>query len=141
MVTKATARVSTVYFQCTSRRQLRSYRPSVQDRSIEIGEATPFTAIGNMGYGQSILNRTLTYESSLRFAVQTGFLSFDSTRVSANDVGYPIDIVVYKAGTYRFMEQRFTHDELRHIATGWAEILKTGLNSLNDDWMDGLLSL
>ena len=40
MVTKATARVSTVYFQCTSRRQLRSYRPSVQDRSIEIGEAT-----------------------------------------------------------------------------------------------------
>ena len=63
---------------------------------IEIGEATPFTIIGNSGYGKPFLNRTLNYESSIRFALKTGFLSFDSTRVSANDVGYPIDVVIYK---------------------------------------------
>lgn len=105
---------------------------------IEIGEATPFTIIGNTGYGQPILNRALTYESSLRFALKTGFLSFDSTRVSANDVEYPIDVVVYKEGSYKLVEQRYTYDELRDIAIMWAEKLKESVNQLSEDWMDQL---
>jgi len=105
---------------------------------IEIGEATPFTIIGNTGYGQPILNRALTYESSLRFALKTGFLSFDSTRVSANDVEYPIDVVVYKEGSYKLVEQRFTYDELRDITVTWAEKLKESVTELSDNWMDQL---
>lgn len=105
---------------------------------IEIGEATPFSIIGNMGYGQPILNRTLTYDVSLRFALKTGFLSFDSTRVSANDVGYPIDVVIYKAGSFRLVEQRFTFEELKGIAVTWAEKLKENVDNLNEDWMNEL---
>ena len=105
---------------------------------IEIGEATPFTIIGNTGYGQPILVRALSYDSSLRFALKTGFLSFDSTRVSANDVGYPIDIVIYKEGSFRLVEQRFTYEELQEIAVNWAERLRENVETLQEGWMDGL---
>ena len=107
---------------------------------IEIGEATPFTIIGNTGYGQPILNRALTYDSSLRFALKTGFLSFDSTRVSASDVGYPLDIIIYKKDSFEMIEQRFTYEELKFIAVAWAEKLKAGIHDLPDSWMDDLLT-
>ena len=107
---------------------------------IEIGEATPFSIIGNTGYGQPILNRALTYDSSLRFALKTGFLSFDSTRVSASDVGYPLDIIIYKKDSFEMIEQRFTYEELKFIAVAWAEKLKIGINELPDSWMDDLLT-
>ena len=107
---------------------------------IEIGDATPFTIIGNTGYGQPILNRALTSDSSIRFALKTGFLSFDSTRVSANDVGYPIDIIIYKKGTYQLIEQRFTYEELKDIAFTWAEELKLAINDLPEAWMDDMLN-
>ena len=35
---------------------------------IEIGQATPFTIIGNSGYGKPILSRALTYNSSLQIS-------------------------------------------------------------------------
>lgn len=105
---------------------------------IEIGEATPFTIIGNAGYGQPILNRVLSYDSSLRFALKTSFLSFDSTRVSANDVGYPIDIVIYKTGSFKLEEQRFTYEELKEIGWKWEEMLEQNVNALTDEWMNQL---
>lgn len=105
---------------------------------IEIGEATPFMIIGNTGYGQPILNRALNYESSLQFALKTGFLSFDSTRVSASDVAYPIDVVIYKEGSYQLFEHRYTYDELKSIAIEWEKILTEGINSLSEDWIHEL---
>lgn len=103
---------------------------------IEIGEASPFTIIGNSGYGKPILNRALTYESSLRFALKTGFLSFDSTRVSANDVGYPLDVVMLKRDANEIIEKRFTEDDTGHIADLWAEELKELIiNRVPDDWI------
>ena len=110
-----------------------------QGNWIEIGEATPFAIIGNAGYGQPILNRVINYESPLRDALKTGFLSFDSTRVSASDVGYPIDIVLYKTGTFEMVEQRFTYNDLKYIAVEWADHLKESVKGLSEDWMDNLL--
>lgn len=110
-----------------------------QGNWIEIGEATPFAIIGNADFGQPILNRALNYNSTLRYALKTGFLSFDSTRVSASDVGYPVDIVLYKTGTYELVEQRFTHEDLKYIAVEWANRLKASVNELSEDWMDKLL--
>jgi putative proteasome-type protease len=106
---------------------------------IEIGEATPFAIIGNTGFGQPILNRALNYDSSLRYALKTGFLSFDSTRVSASDVGYPLDIVMYKKDSFEMVEQRFTYEELKYIAVEWANMLKNSVGKLPEDWMDNLL--
>lgn len=106
---------------------------------IEIGEATPFAIIGNSGYGKPILNRALTYESSLRFALKTGFLSFDSTRVSANDVGYPIDVVMFRKDTGLMMERRYHEDETRHIAEQWGAQLKSLIKDIPDTWADDLM--
>jgi putative proteasome-type protease len=110
-----------------------------QGNWIEIGEATPFAIIGNAGFGQPILNRVINYESPLRDALKSGFLSFDSTRVSASDVGYPIDIVLYKTGTFEMVEQRFTYNDLKYIAVEWADQLKESVKGLSEDWMDNLL--
>ncbi len=106
---------------------------------IEIGEATPFAIIGNTGFGQPILNRALTFESSLRFSLKTGFLSFDSTRVSASDVGYPLDIVIYKQDSFEMIEQRFSYEELQNISSEWSEMLQEAVTKLPENWMDHLL--
>ncbi|MEO0896186.1 MAG: peptidase [Bacteroidota bacterium] len=106
---------------------------------IEIGQATPFAIIGNSGYGKPILNRALTYDSSLRFALKTGLLSFDSTRVSANDVGYPIDVVVFKQNTGRMVERRFTEDDTDPITEDWGGRLKALIQDIPDDWTNELM--
>ncbi|MEM1124442.1 MAG: peptidase [Bacteroidota bacterium] len=107
---------------------------------IEIGEATPFTIIGNSGYGKPILNRTLNYESSIRFALKTGFLSFDSTRVSANDVGFPIDVVIYK-DTGEMIEKRYEESDLKSISTHWGERLSDIIKEVPEDWIDEINNL
>lgn len=106
---------------------------------IEIGEATPFTIIGNSGYGNPILKRALTYESSLNFAVKTGFLSFDSTRVSANDVGYPVDIVIYHKDTGFMHEARFDESDTGYFGQMWGEKLKQSIKEIPDDWINDLV--
>ncbi|MEN0004072.1 MAG: peptidase [Bacteroidota bacterium] len=108
---------------------------------IEIGKTTPFTIIGNSGYGHPILNRTLTYDSPLRFALKTGFLSFDSTRVSANNVGFPIDIVVYKQETGEIIERRFEEEDMQNISTIWGERLSGVIKDIPEDWIDSLTEL
>lgn len=106
---------------------------------IEIGEGTPFTIIGNSGYGTPILNRTLDFSSDLRYAFKTGFLSFDSTRVSANDVGYPIDVVLYRKDSYKMHEQRFDIQDTNQITARWAEKLQKSITEMPEDWMNSLV--
>ncbi len=107
---------------------------------IEIGEATPFTIIGNSGYGKPILNRALTYDSPLNFAIKTGFLSFDSTRVSANDVGYPVDMVIYHKDTGFMHEARFEESDTGFFAKLWGEKLKESIKDVPDDWINDLVA-
>lgn len=107
---------------------------------IEIGEATPFAIIGNSGYGKPILNRALRYESPLNYAIKTGFLSFDSTRVSANDVGYPIDMVIYHKDTGFMHEARFEEEETGYFAEMWGQKLRDSIKEIPDQWIDDLVS-
>lgn len=107
---------------------------------IEIGEATPFTIIGNSGYGTPILKRAITYNSDIRFCIKTGFLSFDSTRVSANDVGYPIDVVVYNKNTFQFDYHRYEYSDLHQISDNWATSLRGNIDTLPDTWIDSIFS-
>lgn len=108
---------------------------------IEITKAAPFTIIGNSGYGKPILNRTLSYESTLRFGLKTGFLSFDSTRVSANDVGFPIDVVIYKAQTGEMIEKRFEEAELKPISKQWGHALTEIIKEIGESWIDSINDL
>lgn len=105
---------------------------------IEIGDATPFCIIGNSGYGTPILRRALTYDSEISFALTTGFLSFDSTRVCASDVGFPIDVVIYEKDSHSFREKRFDYHDMQAVKEEWNDILKSGLERVPNDWQKEL---
>lgn len=107
---------------------------------VELGQGAPFVIIGNSGHGKAILNRTLTSESDMHLALKAGFLSFDSTRVSANDVDFPIDVALYRNNSFEMVEHRYTKKDLERISEQWAEELKIALNRIPDDWMDTAFS-
>ena len=107
---------------------------------VEIGESTPFVIIGNSGYGKPILNRTLTYETSMSTALKTGFLSFDSTRVSANDVDFPIDVVLYNRNSFKMIEHRFEKEDLARVSEFWAQELQVALQNIPEEWMNVVLN-
>lgn len=106
---------------------------------IEITPSSPFVIIGNSGYGKPILNRTLTYESSMKDALKVGFLSFDSTRVSANDVDFPIDVILYRNNSFQLNEHRFEKKDLQHISEMWESQLRTALKNIPEDWTEDAL--
>jgi len=103
---------------------------------VELGEGAPYVAIGNSSHGKAILNRTLTSESSMQLALKTGFLSFDSTRVSANDVDFPIDVVLYRNNSYQMVEHRYGKKDLENISDQWADELKHALDNIPEEWMN-----
>jgi putative proteasome-type protease len=103
---------------------------------VELGQGAPYVIIGNSGHGKAILNRTVNENSSLKLALKAGFLSFDSTRVSSNNVDFPIDIALYKRDTFHMVEQRYEEQDLQAISRQWAEELKAALEHIPDEWMD-----
>lgn len=108
---------------------------------IEIGQATPFTIIGNSGYGKPILNRTINYHSTLLFALKTGLLSFDSTRVSANDVGYPIDVVILRKDFGEMIQQRFEQDQVERVSDFWESELRQVISRIPENWIHELIDI
>jgi len=103
---------------------------------VELGQGAPYVIIGNSGHGKAILNRILDENSSLKLSLKTGFLSFDSTRVSSNNVDFPIDVALYKKNSFHIIEKRYEKKELEYISTQWAEELKAALGHISEDWMD-----
>ena len=103
---------------------------------VELGQGAPFVVIGNSGHGKAILNRTLNEYSSMRLALKTGFLAFDSTRVSSNNVDFPIDVVLYEKDSFYIAEHRYDKKDLENVSAQWAEELKRALQNLPEEWMD-----
>ncbi|TDQ18260.1 putative proteasome-type protease [Algoriphagus boseongensis] len=101
-----------------------------QGNWIEIRKGTPFVIIGNTGFGNPVLKRSLHYDDSLEYALKCAFLAFDATRISANDVDFPIDTVVLKNDEYFTKEKRFEQKELEHISNFWNNRLKNAIAEL-----------
>lgn len=104
---------------------------------VEVGPSTPYQIIGASGYGKPVLDRTLKFEDSMRFALKVGCLAFDSTRISAADVDFPIDVVLYFAGTRELVVRRFEQDDLLEISEGWQERLRNSVANLPSPCLDG----
>ncbi|MCC5907428.1 MAG: hypothetical protein JJU13_14550 [Balneolaceae bacterium] len=104
-----------------------------QGNWIEIKSGTPYTIIGNSGFGTPVLRRSLTYNESMEFALKCAFLSFDATRLSVNDVDYPIDTVVMQRDSFRITEHRFSQKELEPISLFWHARLRDAINELPSD--------
>ena len=108
---------------------------------IEVTEGSPFVIIGNSGYGKPILDRTIEYDSSMQFALKAGFLSFDATRISTNDVSYPIDVLYYVKDSYKIITQRYREDELQNVSRFWSSKLNESVSSLPDTWTEKLFTV
>ena len=104
-----------------------------QGNWIEIRRGTPFVVIGNSGAGNPVLRRSLNYDETLEYALKCAFLAFDATRISANDVDYPIDTVVLENDQYMITETRFEQKELDHISAFWNGRLRDAIKVLPAD--------
>ena len=102
---------------------------------VEIGPGTPYHIIGSGGYGKPVLDRTLKFDDSMQFALKVGCLAFDSTRISAADVDFPIDVVLLFADG-RLAQHRFEKEDLIEISEGWHERLRNSVANLPAAWLN-----
>ena len=100
---------------------------------IEVSEGSPFIIIGNSGYGKPILYRNMKYNTPLDEVLKLGFLAFDSTRVSANDVDFPIDVLLYEKDSFNIVEHTYEKQDLEHISYQWNALLKNSVQRLRRD--------
>lgn len=111
------------------------YRIYPEGNWVEILEGSPFTIIGNSGYGKPLLDRSLTYDTSISEALKIGYLAFDATRVSANDVDFPLDVIVYEKGSFHMTEHRLEKEDMASISSQWAALLNESVRRLPTSWM------
>jgi len=107
-----------------------------QGNWVEVGKGTPYQIIGSAAYGKPVLDRTLKYQDSLRFALKVGCLAFDSTRISAADVDFPIDVAIYERNSYHVTEHRYFKQDLAPISDWWQDRLRNSVRELPAEWID-----
>jgi len=111
-----------------------------QGNWVEVGVRSPYTIIGESKFGKPIIGRTLTYDTDLETAIKIAYLAFDSTRVNAIDVDFPIDIVIMKDKSYKIQEYRLTMRDMLDISKWWQESLIKSVQDLPSDWITELLN-
>jgi putative proteasome-type protease len=107
-----------------------------QGNWVEIGVGTPFSILGTSSYGKPVLDRTLKYDDSIRFALKVGSLAFDSTRISAADVDFPLDVVLYRRDSFSMTEHRLEYHHLEQSTSWWQEQLRLCMRQLPSEWID-----
>lgn len=107
---------------------------------IEVGNRTPYLSIGSTSYGKPILDRTLTRATPLATALKLAYLSFDSTRISAADVGFPIDMLTYATAEGVWREAHYDYDDVMQQRQWWNhEITELAARMPDGPWVDSLL--
>jgi len=124
--------------QMSGDKEHRLYLLYPQGSWVEIGEGTPYQIIGAPHYGKPVMDRTLKHSDTLQFALKVGSLAFDSTRISAADVDFPVDVVMYRKGSFHMVEKRFTKDEMQENADWWQTRLRDSVNQLSSGWYEKL---
>lgn len=111
-----------------------------QGNWVEVGKGSPYFLIGESSYGKPIIDRVLRYESSMDMALKLAYLAFDSTRISAVDVDFPIDVVLYKRDSFEVVQHRFEREDLQHLPEWWQERLRKSVEEMPDEWVSEALA-
>ncbi|HRJ59904.1 MAG TPA: peptidase [Azospirillaceae bacterium] len=107
---------------------------------IEVDERTPYLSIGATAYGKPILDRALRYDTNQETALKLAYLSFDSTRFSSTDVGYPIDMVLYQTKSRSWRTANYDYDDLVEQRRWWnVNITKLVEEMPDGPWLPSLL--
>ena len=121
--------VSTILAGQVGNGELRMFNHYSAGNFIEATVDTPFFQIGENKYGKPILDRVVTFETSLPDAAKCALISIDSTLRSNISVGPPIDLLVYHRGELKVA----THQTLNENDEYFERVRKV--------WSGGLLEL
>jgi putative proteasome-type protease len=107
---------------------------------IEATRETCYFQVGEIKYGKPILDRVLTPSTPLDEAAKCALVSMDSTLKSNLGVGLPLDLLVYREGSFQ-TEQIVCIDEqnpyFRMIHDTWGQRLREVFESIDDPRWDG----
>lgn len=111
-----------------------------QGNWVEVTDASPYVLIGETSYGKPILDRVLRFESDMETALKVAYLAFDSTRISAVDVSFPIDVVLYRRNTFDIVQHSYDREDLQHLPQWWQERLRASVEELPNEWVHQALA-
>ena len=120
-------------------REHRLYLLYPQGNWVEVAPGTPYYVIGESSYGKSLLDRALTYDTSMEIALKIGFLAFDATRIAATDVNFPVDAVLYRRDSYKIIQHRYKADELLSVSRWWQKRLIKSIENLPSQWTQAVI--
>ncbi|WP_448601854.1 peptidase [Thermoleptolyngbya sp.] len=104
-----------------------------QGNCIQATPETPFLQIGETKYGKPILDRILSYDTSVEDAAKCALLSIDSTMKSNISVGPPIDLVMYRTNSFKIGDRlRLGQDDpyLVEIRKQWEISLRQAFDQM-----------
>ena len=116
--------------QCSRDKQSTIFLVFPEGNWVEASNESPYTIIGNTGFGKSILRRLLHENISFDLAIKAAYLSFDATFKNASDVDFPVDFALYKNGTFEIQELRKSEEELKGTALKWNQMLIEAADNL-----------
>jgi len=118
--------------QCANDKRSTIFLVFPEGNWVEASDESPYTIIGNTGFGKSILRRLLHENITFDLAIKAAFLSFDATFKNASDVDFPVDFALYRNGTFEIQELRKSEEELKGIAVQWNQMLIKAADDLPD---------
>ncbi|MBJ3777522.1 peptidase [Acuticoccus mangrovi] len=108
-------------------RRLRLFMIYRAGNFLEATEDTAYLQIGEHKYGKPIIDRSVTFETSLDEALKLALISMDSTMRSNLAVGLPIDILVLPRGSLTpSVNLRIGQDDpyFEHVRNRWSDALR-----------------
>ena len=107
---------------------------------IEATRETCFFQVGESKYGKPILDRVLTPATALNEAAKCALVSMDSTLKSNLSVGLPLDLLVYREGSFQSdeiacLDERNPYFQMIHST--WGQRLREVFESIDDPRWDG----
>jgi putative proteasome-type protease len=107
---------------------------------IEAMRETCYFQIGESKYGKPVLDRLIVPTTPLDTAAKCALVSMDSTLKSNLSVGLPLDLLVYREGTFRSDRVICIDDGnpyFQMIRTTWGQRLQEVFDGLEDPRWDG----
>ncbi|MGA2397948.1 MAG: proteasome-type protease [Steroidobacteraceae bacterium] len=105
---------------------------------IESSRETPYFQIGESKYGKPIIDRVISFSSSLAQAAKCALVSMDSTIRSNLTVGPPLDLAIVRRDEFRLATHisiDFDNEYFKMIRTRWGFALQEVFSELpNPEW-------
>lgn len=102
---------------------------------IEATQETCYFQVGESKYGKPVLDRMITPKSRLNTAAKCALVSMDSTLKSNLSVGLPLDLLVYREGSFASQEHVCIDEHnpyYQMIHSTWGQRLREVFLSIDD---------